>query len=385
MILWKRGHTGQSGRPGQSDLRKVFVNNDLHATAERMRVAEEMLRKCNMCELRCGINRAAGERGRCRLAAESRAYKRYVSLNEELELVPALRVFLGGCNFRCPWCDEAPQAFEDAGRPVTPAAWAVDVENALQRGVRTISLLGGEPTLHVHTILALAAAIGGRVPLALNTNMYMTPEVLGLLDGVITWYLADFKFGNDACAQLLAGVPNYSAVVRRNLPLIAASAQVVVRHVLMPGHLECCFRPVADWVAEHLPGVRFQLYPGYIPCGPASCDPEIGRLNTRVEVQAATEYVAQLNLRGAPGPAKAEDAGTRTAGHDRTEDAEAGAAARGAGLASLTIGPDGRIYCHDLTPELATVLSQLCPGDAELLARTLGSCAAPATTEGDAR
>ena len=37
--------------------------------------------------------------------------------------------------------------------------------------------------------------------------------------------------------------------------------------------------------------------------------------------------------------------------------------------ASITIGVDGRLYCHDLTPELAAILTGLCPNDPDLAAR----------------
>lgn len=36
---------------------------------------------------------------------------------------------------------------------------------------------------------------------------------------------------------------------------------------------------------------------------------------------------------------------------------------------TITIGPDGRMYFHDLTPELVPVAAALCPNDAELIAR----------------
>ena len=38
-------------------------------------------------------------------------------------------------------------------------------------------------------------------------------------------------------------------------------------------------------------------------------------------------------------------------------------------VVSVTLGVDGRLYCHDLTPELARVLAALCPNDPELAAR----------------
>jgi putative pyruvate formate lyase activating enzyme len=320
---------------------------DAEDLTARRALAERMLQSCSFCELRCGADRAAGERGPCGLAARAHVYKLYVSLNEEPEYAPALRVFFGGCNFRCPWCDEAPEAFHDAGQPVEPAALATEFGAALAAGVRAISILGGEPTLHVHTLLSLAAAAPVRLPLVVNTNLFLTPEALELLGGVVTGWLADLKFGNDECASRLAGVPRYWAVATRNLARIAARTRVIVRHVLLPGHAECCFRPVADWVAMHLPGTRFQLYPGYVPCGPAARDSVIGRLNSRAETAAAYAYLASLPLQTvAPQKAVVPRPGATSAQRN--------------GALSLTLGEDGRVYCHDLTPDLAALLGDFC-------------------------
>jgi putative pyruvate formate lyase activating enzyme len=231
---------------------------------------------------------------------------------------------------------------------VTPARLGAELSQAVQRGVKTISLLGGEPTVHAHTILELAAAAPQRLPLALNTNMYMTPAVLDLLDGVVDWYLADFKFGRDTCAERIADVPNYTAVVQRNLRLAAARANVIVRHVLLPGHLECCFRPIVDWLGRTLPGARFQLYPGYVPCGAGGDDPALGRLNTRAEVCAAEAYLRKTSLRTA-------------AASPHADPPRSPASAAGTGDVTITLGVDGHVYCHDLTPEVSAALAALRP------------------------
>ncbi|GMU84076.1 MAG: hypothetical protein AMXMBFR47_39460 [Planctomycetota bacterium] len=39
------------------------------------------------------------------------------------------------------------------------------------------------------------------------------------------------------------------------------------------------------------------------------------------------------------------------------------------GFAAITLGVDGRIYCHDLTPELVDVLTALCPDEPALSQR----------------
>ncbi len=265
--------------------------------AMRIQRARAMLTECRMCEWRCGVDRTRGETAPCRLDAETYVFNQYVSLTEEPEVRPALRVYFGGCNFRCRFCDTAPECFEPSrGRRVEPTSYAAELAAAVDSGVKNISVLGGEPTLHLHTLLELVAASPTQLPLAINTNLYMTPEVLDLLNDVVTIYLADFKFGNDECARRLAGVPHYVEVVRRNLLQIAGRTPFIVRHLLMPGHLECCFRPVADWLSETTPGVRFQLYTGYVPCYLAGDDAAIARLNTRSEIREAVGHLRTLNL-----------------------------------------------------------------------------------------
>lgn len=182
------------------------------------------------------------------------------------------------------------------GAHLIPAEAAADFGRVVRRGARTINLLGGEPGLHLHTILEIAAASSERLPLVLNTNMYMTPEVIDMLDGVVSLYIADFKFGRNECARELAGIDRYVEVVTRNLLLAAPRARLIVRHLLMPGHLECCLRPVAQWLAGHLPGVPFTLMTGYVPAWRAR-EGAMSRCLTDAEVASAERLVADLGLK----------------------------------------------------------------------------------------
>ncbi len=225
-----------------------------------------MLPACTMCEIRCRADRIAGERAPCGLGVDTRCFKRHISFAEETELLPSYMVYLGGCNFRCRFCVQAPRCFDPhGGVPVIPGESSRDFARIVERGARTINLLGGEPSLHLHTLLEIAAAAEVPLPLVLNSNMYMTPEVLALLDGVVTAYIADFKFGNDDCAQNLASVHRYVEVVTRNLLLVHGRADLFVRHLVMPGHGVCCLEPVARWLAAQLPGAKVSLMTGYVP------------------------------------------------------------------------------------------------------------------------
>ena len=208
----------------------------------------------------------AGEPAPCGLGAETWCFKRHVSYAEEIELLPSYMVYFGACNFRCRFCVQGPGCFAPAeGSRVDPAEAARDFARVVARGARTINLLGGEPSLHLHTILEIAAECDAPLPLVLNTNMYMSPEVIDLLEGVVGLYLADFKFGADGCAASIAGIDRYVQTVQRNLLHASRSTPVLVRHLLMPGHFDCCFKPVVDWVATSLPGAGFSLMTSYVP------------------------------------------------------------------------------------------------------------------------
>ena len=282
--------------------------------AQRSEIARAALGNCTFCERRCGANRLAGQVGPCGLGPDTYCLKRYLSLANDLDIVPALRVYLAGCNLRCRFCS-GPEAFEPlAGERIRPEPFAAQLESAVQRGVRTIQLIGGEPSLHPHTILAIAAAAHRPLPLLLDTNLYMTPLVLELLDGVIRTYSANLKFGNDRCARDLAGAERYVDVVMRNLRTLAARnssskgampgargtiaqhgapadlgdghADLRIRYLLLPGHVECCLEPLVERLSAELPGARFDLLTGYMPCWQAE-QVGLGRLNTRDELHAA--------------------------------------------------------------------------------------------------
>src|SRR5262245_30059009 len=65
--------------------------------ARRLQEARAALSSCNLCERRCGIDRTRGESAPCRLNADTFTFRRYLSLTDELEIIPSLRVYLAGC------------------------------------------------------------------------------------------------------------------------------------------------------------------------------------------------------------------------------------------------------------------------------------------------
>jgi putative pyruvate formate lyase activating enzyme len=78
-------------------------------------------------------------------------------------------------------------------------------------------------------------------PILWNSNMYMSLETLRILRELVDIWLPDFKFGNNKCAIRLSRTPWYFETVAENHRLIYGWGEdIVIRHLIMPGHVECC-------------------------------------------------------------------------------------------------------------------------------------------------
>ncbi len=255
-----------------------------------------MYRNCTICEHRCGVDRTQGPAGVCAASSTPRVFCEVLEYGEEPELCPAYAVCLSGCNLRCAFCvtgTDSQDAF--AGHDADAAAIARRVRAAVADGARSAFFLGGEPTIHLPFLLDVASRLHGLgVPLVLKTNLYLTVEALLPALSAFDVVVADFKFGDDACAARLGGFGSYVWVLQRNLLMAAARRRVIVRHLLMPGHVDCCLRPVAEWMRSELPEVEFHVRDHYVPAFRATEHADIARTTTEEESSAAQELMEAL-------------------------------------------------------------------------------------------
>lgn len=265
--------------------------------SQRAALAQRMYRRCALCEHRCGVDRVAGQRGFCAADTVARVWRYWVDYAEELPLTPSLLVYLSGCDLRCDFCISESNAFDPGrGVPLT-AAWLEGVMAwGVEQGARTLQWIGGEPTIHAPAILEVLARCPQRLPVVWKSDFYGTQETWELLDGVVDIYVADFKFGNDACAQRIAGVERYMEIVTRNLEDAARRGQLVVRHLLLPEHDECCLRPILAWLRQRMPHVPLSIRAGYLPRWRAARHPELARPLGRGDGQRAVELAADYGL-----------------------------------------------------------------------------------------
>jgi len=264
----------------------------------KVALAERILENCHFCERRCYKNRKIGELGTCGVGAKSFYASEFLHLGEEPELVPSHTIFFSGCNFSCCYCQNwdiatAPRL----GKVVVPKDMARLIHVRHREGSKNVNFVGGNPDPHLLTILKIINEVKIGVPMIWNSNMYSSRETMSLLEGVIDLYLADFRYGNDQCAKTYSKVSNYFEVVSRNFKLAHDQADVILRHLVLPGHLECCTKPIMEWMAQNIPGVYFNLMFQYYPCYRASSYPEINRRLTLEERRRALELATETGIK----------------------------------------------------------------------------------------
>ncbi|MEM5802174.1 MAG: radical SAM protein [Candidatus Aenigmatarchaeota archaeon] len=265
----------------------------------KIQLVKKIMESCDLCERNCKVNRWKGEIGVCKVGNKCLISSEFVHLGEEPHITPSHTIFFMGCPFKCQFCQnwEISQWYE-TGIEVTPEFLARAIEKRRKMdGVRNVNFVGGEPTPHLYWILLALKNCKVNIPTLWNSDMYMTEKTMKILDGVIDMYLSDFKYGNDKCALRLSIVSRFFEVCSRNHLLASKQAEITLRHLILPNHIECCTKPVLKWIAENIKDkCLVNLMDQYYPCWQANKFPEINRKITLEEFKEAVDYAKSLGL-----------------------------------------------------------------------------------------
>jgi putative pyruvate formate lyase activating enzyme len=257
-------------------------------------IATRILSDCHFCTRRCSVNRLKDELGYCKCGTEMKVSSIFEHVGEEPELVPSGTIFTMGCTMRCKHCQNwtISQWIEEGGS-YEPEQLAEEVEKLRANGCRNANLVGGEPTPWLQQWLRTFKQVNINVPIVWNSNSYYGPETANLLAGFADVYLLDFKYGSGDCAARISDAPNYWEVCTRNHLEAKRYGELIIRVLVLPGHLECCTKPILNWIASNLGAeTRVNVMFQYRPEWRADEIPELRRRLTEQEIETAI-YLAK--------------------------------------------------------------------------------------------
>ncbi|MCP4676804.1 MAG: radical SAM protein [Deltaproteobacteria bacterium] len=284
--------------------------------ARREAALWEIFKSCALCPRSCGVNRLAGEKGRCGATAQVKVHSAGPHFGEEWPLVGTSgsgTVFFSNCNLLCCFCQNWEINHRGDGKIRIHEQLARMMLDLQGRGCKNINLV--TPT-HVapNIVKSLRIAIKGglKVPLVYNTGGYDSLEVIRLLDGIVDIYLPDFKYQDEKMAlKYSSDAVDYPKVAAAGIKemyrqvgnlktagmLGGAERGLMLRHLVMPNNIAGTDRFIR-WVARELsPRTYTNLMDQYRPAHKAFGYPEIARRINEEEWQKVLTWAKQAGLK----------------------------------------------------------------------------------------
>ena len=264
-------------------------------------LVKRMLKHCNFCRWNCQIDRSIQQtvnedniscqtrrqkkRGTCQLESTSKVSGYFHHRGEELIFRGTNgsgTIFFTSCNMRCSFCQNGDISTDkENGILITPNNLALMIWQLRMEGSHNINWVGGDPTIHLHTIIQAISMLDSfkkdwinnskdlnyiesvksdkyfsnshydskyafykqsifNSPQLWNSNFFMSSEAMSILRTLMDAWLPDFKFGPGKCALDLSRTPWYWKTVINNLKLLHEWGEdFIIRHLIMPKNNEC--------------------------------------------------------------------------------------------------------------------------------------------------
>jgi len=281
--------------------------------AERVEAAKALLHNCQVCPQHCGVDRVAGEMGKChtgRLAAVSSCGPHF---GEEAPLVGrhgSGTIFFTNCNLKCLFCQNYSISQLGDGDEVSKEELARMMLALQVRGCHNINFVS--PTHVVPQILEaleIAINLGLMLPLVYNSGGYDSVETLDILNGIVDIYMPDMKYSNERTAEELSGIRNYPDINRAAIREMhrqvgdlltdedgIATRGLLIRHLVLPNNLAGT-KETMKFIAEEISQNSYvNIMAQYHPCYKAFQIPQLSRPPSEQEVIEAVKFAREAGL-----------------------------------------------------------------------------------------
>lgn len=218
-------------------------------------------------------------------------------------------IFFSGCTMKCVFCQNYEISSMGQGKYVTAQKLAEIYQMLEEKEVHNINLVTA--THFIDEILKSFEIYMPKIPIVYNCGGYEKAETLKKLEGIVSVYLPDFKYGFDELAIKYSNAPNYvetaqkaiEEMVRQRGKVILdengmITNGVIVRHLILPNHTKSSIR-VLDIIKESFgDDVLVSLMGQYIPMGTADKFEKLSRKITGREYNKVLQKLYDLELDG---------------------------------------------------------------------------------------
>lgn len=217
-------------------------------------MTENIYKNCTLCPRNCKISRYK-QKGFCNSKNKIRiAYADMYKYEEpiiESTNKKSGAIFFSGCNMKCIFCQNYDISTLNIGKEISIEKLKNIMLKLQEKNALNINLV--TPTIYVPSIkkaIKKAKKEGLKIPIIYNTSSYENIKTIEMLNNDIDIYLPDLKYYDDNLSQKYSNTKNYFYHATKAIdemykqvgkPIIKNNVMekgVIVRHLLLPGHLE---------------------------------------------------------------------------------------------------------------------------------------------------
>ncbi len=277
-----------------------------------MDITKKLLTDCRLCPRNCGADRWKGK-GYCGVGAEVKIARAALHMWEE----PCISgkegsgaIFFSGCSLGCDYCQNRSISRGERGKAVTVEKLAEIMISLQEQNANNINLVtAGHYAPQTAEALYLAKKKGLRIPVVYNSSGYEKPETLRLLSGLVDVFLPDFKYLGPELSGKYSRAEDYGARAKEALKEMLRQTGspcfdergmiergVIVRHLLLPGHVEESKRVVEYLYKTYGNQIYISIMNQYTPMPAMAKDPLLSRRVTKREYDRLVEYALSLGV-----------------------------------------------------------------------------------------
>lgn len=162
----------------------------------------------------------------------------------------ATTVFLGGCNFRCPFCHNASLVLSPSSKGCMSEDELFEFLESRKGKIAAVCISGGEPTLYSDLPLFISKIKEMGFLVKLDTNGSNTEMIYSLLsDELIDYVAMDIKSSKDGYDEATGGEVDLDAIEQSVMLLLNSDIEyefrtTVVRELHTAEHI----RDIAEWI-----------------------------------------------------------------------------------------------------------------------------------------
>ena len=276
------------------------------------------LQDCTVCPRECHADRSSNRLGYCQTGTGFSIGSICAHTGEEPILSGRngiCNVFFARCNMQCVFCQNY-QISRNHG-PIRERALGLDevieqIELILDSGVTAVGFVS--PSHCIPQMKAIIAALEERKEpptYVMNTNAYDKVETLASLRGIIDVYLPDLKYMEKDLAASYSNTPDYPEIatiaIKEMYRQYGADVELdcnglirsglVIRHLVLPGHVENSKRCLQFIAQELSPTVYVSLMSQYHPTPLVASHPNLGRTLYQGEYAAVLSEMERLGFK----------------------------------------------------------------------------------------